>query len=217
MTDLDLEKLGEQWRQQPDPAELEELRRTALAVSRRARRAQIVELAMSVIVAGLVILLVLSNPKADTMLVGGGAILLFLVNHRRQRRLRQVELQGLAGGTEDMLDQSIARVDASLRRGRFSLAAIGPGILLGIGVSHIVRINRDQEVLSQVISEPWLWTLIYALAVLSLAVMAFHLWRAIRRDRHELDRLQLLRQAYRKEASRSTQNGPGAPPDTSSN
>ena len=37
MSDFDLDRLGDVWRQQPDPAEMERLQRTAAAVSRRAR------------------------------------------------------------------------------------------------------------------------------------------------------------------------------------
>ena len=33
MSDFDLDRLGDVWRQQPDPAEMERLRRTAIAVA----------------------------------------------------------------------------------------------------------------------------------------------------------------------------------------
>ena len=45
MTDFDLDRLGDVWRQQPDPAEMERLQRSAAAVSRRARWAQLVDIA----------------------------------------------------------------------------------------------------------------------------------------------------------------------------
>ena len=107
MTDLDLDRLGDVWRQQPDPAELERLRRTAAAVSRRARFFQIVDVVGAVVAAGAVILVVLLNPATETVALGSAAILLLLVSHVRLRKLRQVELRSLAGSAEDMLAQSI--------------------------------------------------------------------------------------------------------------
>ena len=43
MSDFDLDRLGDVWRQQPDPAEMERLQKSAAAVARRARRAQVVD------------------------------------------------------------------------------------------------------------------------------------------------------------------------------
>ena len=66
MTDFDLEKLGEQWRQQPSAAEMEELKRSAEKARRGARWGQIVEVGAAAILAGVVIILVLANPQIDT-------------------------------------------------------------------------------------------------------------------------------------------------------
>ena len=70
MTDLDLDRLGDVWRQRPTAAEMESLRRTADAVRRKARWGQYVDAAAAVLVAAVVVILVLSNPKIDTLLVG---------------------------------------------------------------------------------------------------------------------------------------------------
>ena len=43
MTDFDLDRLGELWRQDPEPAEIERMRQSAAAISRRARRAQLAD------------------------------------------------------------------------------------------------------------------------------------------------------------------------------
>ena len=91
MIDFDLDRLGDVWRQRPDPAELEHLKRSADAVRRRARWAQLIDIVAALVVAAVVLLLVLSNPKADTLLVGGAAILMLLGTQVRSRRLRQRE------------------------------------------------------------------------------------------------------------------------------
>ena len=44
MSDFDLDRLGDVWRQQPDPAEMERLQRTAIAVARRARLSAILDI-----------------------------------------------------------------------------------------------------------------------------------------------------------------------------
>jgi len=79
MTDLDLDRLGDLWRQRPTAAELESLRRTAAAVQRKARWGLWIDNGAAIVVAAVVLILVLSNPTFDTMLVGGAAIVVLLV------------------------------------------------------------------------------------------------------------------------------------------
>src|SRR5262245_53102612 len=100
MIEFDLDRLGDVWRERPDPAELERLQRTADRVRRRARWGQTIDIVSAVVVAIVVLLLVLSNPKIDTLLVGGAAILVLLGSQIRYRRLRQDELRSLTGSAE---------------------------------------------------------------------------------------------------------------------
>ena len=81
MTDFDLERLGDVWRQQPDPAEMERLQRAAAAVGRRARLSQIVDIVAAIGVAAVVIALVLSNPRTETFVMGAAAILILLYSN----------------------------------------------------------------------------------------------------------------------------------------
>ena len=131
MSDFDLDRLGDVWRQQPDAAEMERLQRSAAAVRRRARLSQIVDVVVAVAVAGVVIVLVLSNPRSEAFVMGAAAILVLLYSNFRLRKLRQVELRILSGSTEDMLDQSIERVEKTIKHNRFTLIAMGPGIIIG--------------------------------------------------------------------------------------
>ena len=198
MSDIDLDRLGDVWRQQPDPAELERLRRTAAAVSRRARLAQFVDVGAAIVVGVVVVLLVLSSPKADTIAIGSAAILILLVSNIRLRRLREVELRSLAGTTEAMLDQSIERVESTLRYRRFVLVGAVPAIVIG----NMVASSAERSLGSLV--EPltgipgfriaWAaaWLTILAATILFMAL-------SIRRGRRELERLKAMRDAYRQE------------------
>jgi Flp pilus assembly protein TadB len=199
MTDLDLEKLGEQWRQQPDPAELEELRRSAESARRRARWGQLIEIAAGIIVGIVVLALVLSNPQVDTALIGAVAILVLLISHSRQRRLRRIELQSLSGGTEEMLEQSVARTEAQLKWARFSLIAWGPALIIGTLVAHLVQNRAGRQLWPETVSGAEIRLVVIGVAVLSMAVMALHLLRMIRKAKRQLERLIQLREAYRRE------------------
>jgi len=203
MTDLDLDRLGDVWRQQPDPAELERLRRTAATVSRRARVALIVDAGVAIVAAAVVVLLVLSNPKVQTFALGGAAILLLLGSNVRQRRLRRVELRSLSGGTEDMLDQSIERVETELKHNRVSLAAMGPVLLVGILFAGAAE-SRVASLFPAAGHLPMFRTLLVGLAVVIIAGAAVFLALAIRRGRRELERLRAMREAYRHERETTT-------------
>lgn len=202
MSDLDLERLGDVWRQRPDPAELEQLRRSAELVQRRARWAQVVDIVSAIVVAGVVLLLVLSNPSIDTLVVGGGAILVLLYGQIRSRRFRQKELRSLTGSTEQMLDQSIERVSAGLTRARSTLIVLPPAFLLGILVAY-VAVPRSGGDLAERFAQPGVSTVIQIAAFLALAAAVVHILRTIRVSRRELERLTALRDAYRQEGESS--------------
>jgi hypothetical protein len=199
MTDFDLDRLGGVWRQQPDAVELEQLQRSAAAVSRRARRSQVVDIGAALAVATVVVLLVLSNPKPGTFLIGGAAILLLLGSNIRLRRLREVELRSLTGGTEDMLDQSIERVEKTLKHNRFTLTAIGPALLVGGLVAVSAGVRRGGSVLPALNDVPLLRIAWLGLAIAGLATVVIVSLLAMRRGRRELEKLLAMREAYRHE------------------
>lgn len=203
MTDLDLDRLGDVWRQQPDPAELERLRRTASTVSRRARLALVVDAGMAIAVAGMVVLVVLSNPKVQTFVMGAAVILLLLGSNIRQRRLRRVELKSLSGGTEDMLDLSIERVETALKHNRVSLAGMGPVLLIGILFATSAE-SRIASLFPSVRDPLMFRTLSIGLAIVIITGIAVFLILAIKRGRRELERLRAMREAYRHERETTT-------------
>ena len=201
MIDFDLDRLGGVWRQRPDAAELERLKRSADAVRRRARWAQRFDVVAGVVVAAVVLLLVLSNPKVDTLLVGGAAILAMLGTEVRSRRLRQEELRSLTGSTEQMLDQSIDRTKATIKRSRFQLLSVAPGLSLGLLIAYVVD-DRAAGRLTQIISNPEARTATVLGTILLVAfvtALMVYLINAIRTSRRELERLVSLREAYRGE------------------
>lgn len=188
--DLDLDRLGDLWRQPPSPQELAELQRTAKAVERRARWGQRIDLAAAALVGGVVLFLVLSNPELDTLIVGAAAILVLLSSQYRNRRLRREELRGLTGSGEQLLDQSITRLQQSIKRTRFHLIALPPSFALGLGFGAVVGRNFAEPSTSLTIS---------SIALLIVALGAFYFTRSMRASRQQLDRLMAMREAYRRE------------------
>lgn len=199
MNDFDLDRLGDVWRQQPDPAELESLRRAAEAVRRRARWSQLIDVAAGLIVAGLVLFLALSNPRKDTLVVGGVAIVVLLYSLIRQRRLREEELRGLTGSAEEMLDQSIVRVQATLKRAKFGAIMMPAGLIFGLAFGYLTDRGSSGGPMSWYHGQPGLAATVLALACGSLAVATLFLFRSMKKSRQELERLTRLREAYQEE------------------
>jgi len=201
MTEIDFDRLGDVWRQQPDPAEMARLQRTAAAVAKRARFAQIVDVGAGIAVAVAVIALALSNPSSETVVMGGAAILALLYSNVRLRRLRQVELRGLAGSTENMLAQSVERVETTLKHNRLTLFALGPGFLVGV-LFAAAAVGRSSG--SAIRETPLLRALLLGGGIAVLVLFGLVLMFAIRRGRRELERLKAMREAYRQERESAT-------------
>ena len=200
MSDFDLDRLGDVWRQQPDPAEMERLQKSAAAVARRARLAQVTDVVVALAVAGVVIFLVASNPRLGTVLIGSAAILVLLFSNIRLRKVRRLELQHLTGSTEEMLDQSIVRVETTLRHHRAGLIGLIPCGLIGALVGYVAQGRQILPVAQNLLLFRGSLVL-FGIAVVAGGVV-FSL-RAIRRGRKELERLRAMREAYRREQESS--------------
>lgn len=198
MNDLDLDRLGDVWRQQPDSAELASLLRSAEAVRRRARWSQVVDVAAAMTVGGVVLALILLNPSRDTLVVGSGAIFLLLYGNYRQRRLRQEELRSLTGTAEEMIGQSIDRIETAMRHNRVTLIASGPAFL----IATLFAATADREVgaiLDSLRDTQWLRFIWLGVWLAAIGCFLVYLTLAIRRGRRELARLYAMREAYRQE------------------
>ena len=199
MTDLDLDRLGDVWRQQPDPAEMERLQRTAAAVSRRARFARIVDIAGARSrprrrrCSGLVSI----RDVRDRRTGRRRASCLLLASNIRQRRLRRIELRSLTGSTEDMLDQSIERVEDKLKYERFCLFAVTPFLVVGYVAASALR--PESGIVKQVLGASRdLWVPIFVILA-GVAATTLYFALSMRRGRQELERLRALREACREE------------------
>lgn len=199
MSEIDLDRLGDVWRAQPDPAEIERLRHAAEAVQRRARWGQLADFWLAILISAVILALVIANPQLKTSLVGGFVILYLLYSTVRQRRLRAIELQTLTGSTERMLDQSIERAEAAAKRSRFSLIMIGPGLLLGLGFAAVLDRAGGPSPLQKLSSIPWVGMFAVPALVVALAVASLYSMRTNIRSRREIERLKALRDAYRAE------------------
>jgi hypothetical protein len=203
MSDFDLDRLGDVWRQQPDPAEMERLQRTAIAVARRARLAAILDVCTAIAVAAVVVILVITNPQTQTVVMGSAAILVLLGSNLRLRKLRQVELKGLTGTTEDMLDQSIARVETTLRHHKFTLYGTPPIFLVTWLGFAATRAPGHDTILGSLREIPWFRPILLGAAIAGAVALAAFLIVAIGRGRRELNRLNTMRDAYRQERDSS--------------
>lgn len=201
MSEIDLDRLGDVWRAPPDPAEIEQLRRTAEKVSRGARWAQFTDFWLAIVVSGVIVALVIANPQIKTSLAGGFVIVYLLYSTVRQRRLREIELATLTGSTERMLDQSIERAEASARRSRMGLIMAGPGLLLGIGFAAALDLETGHSPLDRLSTMPWVSTLAVPALLVALAVAILFQFRTNMRSRREIERLKSLRDAYKAENS----------------
>jgi hypothetical protein len=198
MNDLDLDRLGDLWRAQPDPKEMQRLQRSAASAARRARWGQVSDYLLTALVSVGIIAVVASNPSLKTGLAGGVAILIMLISTVYQRRLRQTELKALSGSSEEMLDQSIERLTATRKRVVFGLLLATPGVLIGLGFGAVLESDAG-ELLARWRENREALRLIEAVMVGLLVMFVAHLVIAARRSRTELARLQALREAYRRE------------------
>jgi hypothetical protein len=191
MTDFDLERLGDVWRQQPDPAELERLQRSAAAVGRRARWARLFNIGAAIVVA---------NPQRSSVLMGSAAIFLLLYSNIRSRRIRDIELRGLTGTTENMLDQSIERVGATLKYNLFTLIGLGPAIVIGYLFADSATSSGEGGIS---MLSPEIRFMLGAGGVIAIASSVAFLLLAVRRGRRELQRLAAMRDSFREERKSS--------------
>lgn len=191
MTDPDLERLSQMWREEPDPEMMTGLRRSAAKVARRARLAQIADVGGAIAVSMFVLVLVYLNSDTNTVITGAGAIFILWYSHVRQRRLREVEMRSLTGSTEEMLVQSFERVEATVKRARLGLMLLPFGVLTGFLFAFALdRAGGDP------LRAPGRSDLVVAAGIIGLVVLIAYLIRSIKHGRSELDRLNSMRAAY---------------------
>jgi len=201
MTDFDLDRLGEVWRAQPDAAEMAALQRSAEQVRRRARLGQFTDFGLAALVSTVVLVLMLSNPKVETGILGAAAIALMLFSSVRQRQLRRLELKSLTGSAEEMLDQSIARLQTTVKRTLLNLFVVPPGLALGIAFGAALNSGSGSNLLARFSENPWLGGrgIVAAAFALAVVLLSAYLVQNLRRSRRELERLQAMREDYRRE------------------
>ena len=197
--DLDLDRLGDLWRTEPDPQEMQRLKRAATSAARRARWGQVSDYLLAALVSIAIIAIVASNPGLNVGLAGGAAILVMLFGTSYQRRLRQTELKALTGTAEEMLDQSIDRLAATRKRAAFGLLVAIPSVLIGLGFGAVID-NDGSELIARWRENPEALRLFEAIMVGVLVMFLVQMFVSVRRSRAELARLRALREAYRQES-----------------
>jgi len=203
MSEIDLDRLGDLWRAPPDPAELEQIRRSAEAVQRRARLGQVTDFLLAGVVSAIVIALMLSNPRRDTAILGSAAILAMLIGTIRQRRLRQEELRTLSGSTQQMLNQTVARLQSTVKRARLNLIGAGPAVLIGIAFGWTLDSGSGSPLLTRFSNAPLSLLPVGVAIIVIFAIAMVHFARALRRAQVELREITRLRDDFQSEADRT--------------
>lgn len=201
MTDLDLERLGDVWRQQPDPQELEALKRSAEQVSRQARRAQFLDSGLAIVVSAVLLVLAISHPEPATLLLGGAAIVFMLTSTVRQRKLRELEVKSLTGTAEEMLQQAVSSAEATLKRQRFGLITSPPAVLLGFAFA--ATLDEGLERFLDKLRGEALGSVLIAVLLLMMSLIGYaYLVRQMNQTKKQLERLRALRDSFRHERQR---------------
>ena len=200
MTEIDLDRLGDVWRQQPDPAEMEELLRSASKVSRRAKFSQIVDAVGVVVAIMVVVALVTLNPRTEFLALGGATMFVLLVSNVRLRKLRQVELRSLTGSAEDMIEQSIERVENTINYQRLCLFAMMPVLIAAYSAASLFVDHPRGGLLDFIFgSAPAVRVLWVGAGIGAMAGLTVLMAASLRRNRRELGKLCAMRDAYREE------------------
>jgi len=105
-------------------------------------------------------------------------------------------LRNLTGSTENMLQQSVERIETQLKHNRVTLLGLGPTCVVG-ALFAAAAIGRSGT--SAIRDIPLLRALLLGGSLAAVAVFILFLLFAIRRGRHEMDRLKAMREAYRQE------------------
>ena len=153
--------------------------------------------------AAIIIVLLVSNPRLETSLLGGATLLYMLYGTIRQRRLREIELRTLSGSTERMLDLMVARLEATVKRARLNLWSAVPGIAVGIGFGWALDRGTGSPLLTRFAASP-LTAFIIAGTISVLAVLSVvHFTQALRRAKRELREITHIREDFQFETDRS--------------
>ena len=207
MTDLDLERLGDLWREEPDPKAIAELLRAAGAARRRALAGLLFDYALAALLLAACVTIIAVNPKLEVIAVGVLAIVLLVTSQVRQLQSRRLELKGLTGDTEKMLDQSIAQVEARVKQARSGLILFVPAFLVGLAFAAVSEDSRTSAFIFPALGHPLPHVMLMLLAVIVGGTLMVHLALTIRRGRREHARLLELRHSYGQEHEKTVSEG----------
>lgn len=199
MSDIDLDRLGDLWRAEPDAEELRALRRAARKARIRGRVAAAFELALAGVMIVALIGVVLINPQPRTGLAASAVILLLLYSQTRQRRFRQIELKSLTGDTATIIDQSVERVEAKLKRTRLGLLMTGPAVVFGFLLAFALDVDGSGEMLRGMWGDGRTRTAASAVAIMVVLIAIAQTVTGFRQSKRELRRLRELQSSYRRE------------------
>lgn len=126
-------------------------------------------------------------------------ILLLLYSQTRQRRFRQIELKSLTGDTATIIDQSVERVEAKLKRTRLGLLMTGPAVVFGFLLAFALDVDGSGEMLRGMWGDGRTRTAASAVAIMVVLIAIAQTVTGFRQSKRELRRLRELQSSYRRE------------------
>jgi hypothetical protein len=200
VTGDDLDDFAKLWRHEPSPEEQRRLESLARSTSRRARRAQRVEIAGGALLLVAVMAAFYVSPAPATLLAGSVFAAVLIWSAWKRYRLHQVALIVETSDRNILIEKSITAAELRLRRSRLGLWFLLPGYLLSAMLNYSVLHDKLtgflQTLVNQTIPLTAKGTLTFLLLTAAMAYFGYN----HRQLRRELQNLRKLRQQYQDEA-----------------
>ncbi|HEX8622315.1 MAG TPA: hypothetical protein VF718_10115 [Allosphingosinicella sp.] len=198
MTDPDLQKLADLWKE-TDAAEPP---RAFEAMARKARRRGRIfawlDFAAVAFILGTSLVGIFMEPGTVTMVAAIALIVITIIVTRKRRQIKQMTRTLDTASREAFIDTSLNNAAANLRRTRLSLAFFPIGVVCALIYKMALRAGGRTELIPATFVD-WVQTPRGILTMVLLALLFAWGLRTARRIRQELRRLEELRAAYSEE------------------
>lgn len=206
MTDPDLQKLADLWKEsdsaEPQPA-FEAMARKA---RRRGRIFAWLDFAAVTFILATSLIGFFMTPGAITMVTAIALIVTTLIVTRKRRQIKQMTKTLDTASREAFIDTSISNATANLRRTRLSLAFFPLGVVCALTYKMALRAGGRTELIPATFVE-WVQTSRGIITLVLLALLFAWGLRTAGRVRRELRRLEDLRAAYSEEDRQDRSEG----------
>ncbi|HEX8225678.1 MAG TPA: hypothetical protein VF605_17845 [Allosphingosinicella sp.] len=198
MTDPDLQKLAELWKEADSAEPPQAFETMARKARRRGRIFAWLDVAAVTFILGTSLVGFLMEPGPVTMVAAIALVVTTLIVTRKRRQIKQMTRTLDTASRGAFIDTSISNAAANLRRTRLSLAFFPLGVVIALTYKMALRANGRTDLIPATFVE-WVQT---PRGIITMALLALlFAWgvRTARRTKRELRRLEELRAAYSEE------------------